>query len=195
MIMHRASLVLFLLILSTGAQAAKYKLDPAHTSVLFKIKHLVISTVTGRFEKFEGTFDFDEKSGKMSNLKVKIQTASINTNEKDRDNHLRTKDFFNAEKNPTITFTSTKITDSKKPKQIKGKLTMNGKTNDLTFDVDFKGTAKDPWGNKIMAFEATAKLDRRKYGLTWNKSLDKGGVLIGNEVKIIIDAEANPVKK
>jgi len=182
---------LFLFLVSTAVQATAYKLDIAHSSVNFKIKHLVIATVTGQFKKFGGTFDFNEKTGNISNMKITIHTASIDTNEADRDKHLRSPDFFNVQKFPKITFESTKVTvKKKKPTRIHGKLTMLGKTKPFTFNFDYKGMVTDPWGNKRMIFEATGKLIRSDFGLTWNKILDKGGLMIGNKVKIIVEGQA-----
>ena len=183
------SFVLFL-ITSSPAFSASYKLDTSHTNVIFKIKHLVFATVTGRFDKFEGIFDFNEKTGEISKLDVKIDANSINTNEADRDKHLRSKDFFNVEKYAQIRFKSSKSqVKSKKPVDLRGELSMVGKKKPLTFDIDYKGTATDPWGNERLIFEATTTLNRKDFGMNWNKSLDKGGVMIGEEVKVIVEAQ------
>ena len=175
---------------SSPAFSASFKLDTSHTNVIFKIKHLVFATVTGRFDKFEGAFDFNEKTGEMSKLDVKIDASSINTNEADRDKHLRSKDFFNVEKFPKIHFKGSKSqVKSKRPVEIRGELSMVGKKKPLAFSIDYKGTATDPWGNERMIFEATTTLNRKDFGMNWNKSLDKGGVMIGDEVKVIVEAQ------
>jgi polyisoprenoid-binding protein YceI len=185
--------VLFSLVslLALSTWAANYKLDEAHTSVAFKIKHLVISTVSGRFDKFSGGFDFDPAKGEISKLTVEIDPSSIDTNEPDRDKHLRSPDFFDVAKFPKLTFVSTKtVVKNKKPVQLEGDLTIHGVTKHVKLDLDYAGTTTDPWGNERLAFEATAKIDRKDYGLTWNKKLDKGGVMVADEVKIEISGEA-----
>lgn len=183
------------LVLSFGlvqsASSATYKLDPSHTNILFKIKHLVVATVTGRFDTFEGSFDFDEKTGQMANLDVKINAKSINTNEPDRDKHLRSADFFNTEKYPEILFTSAKsTTKNQKPVALSGEITLVGQKKPLTFQMDHKGAIRDPWGNERIIFEATTTINRKDFGINWNKKLDKGGFMIGDEVKVIVEAEA-----
>lgn len=171
--------------------AESYKLDESHTQVGFKIKHLVISTVSGRFNKFEGEFNFDESTGKVEDLKVKIEAASIDTNEPDRDKHLKSVDFFEVEKFPSLTFVGKSVTYSgKKPTEIKGDLTIHGVTKPTTLAVTFNGKTTDPWGNQRIAFEATSKVNRKDFGLKWNKSLDQGGVMIADDVNIVLEGEA-----
>ena len=181
----------FALAIGSSAIAGTYKLDESHTQVGFKIKHLVISTVSGRFNKFEGGFEFDQAKGEVKGLSVAIQTASVDANEPDRDKHLKSPDFFDVAKFPTMTFSGTRtITSSNKPTQIEGELTIHGIKKSVTVDVDFKGSTVDPWGNERIAFEASTKVNRKDYGLKWNKNLDKGGVMIADEVKILIEGEA-----
>lgn len=176
---------------SFSAHAETYQLDPTHSTMGFKVKHLVISTVTGRFNKFEGGADFDSKTGKFENLKVKIEAESIDTNEAKRDEHLRGKDFFDAKSFPIIEFKNTKFTYSgKKPTKVTGDLTIHGITKPVTLKFDFNGTVKDPWGNQRAAFSAKGTINRKDFGLNWNKTLDAGGVLIAEKVDLEIEGEA-----
>lgn len=191
--MKKLSVSLALLTLSASSLgfAEPLKLDAAHSTVGFKIKHLVISTVNGRFNKFEGSAEFDEKTGKVENLKVKIDVASIDTNEPKRDQHLRSKDFFDIEKFPEIEFIGRKATyKNNKPVQIAGDLTIHGVTKPTTLSLEFKGIVTDPWETRRGAFEASGTINRKDFGLTWNKSLDAGGVMIADEVKLVIEGEA-----
>ncbi|HEX4924644.1 MAG TPA: YceI family protein [Bdellovibrionales bacterium] len=182
--------------LGSTAFAGKYVLDTAHGEVGFKIKHLGISTVRGKFNDFNGTFEWDEATGKLENLKATIKTASIDTNNDKRDDHLRSPDFFNAKKNPTITFTGKKVESANnKPTKIIGDLTMNGITKEVALDVKYEGATKNPWGQDVVGFEATGKVNRKDFGLTWNKTLETGGLLVGEEVTIEIAGEANPEAK
>lgn len=184
-----------LLIASTG-YAAEYKLDESHTQVGFKVKHLVISTVSGRFNKFVGSLNYDPKAKKIENLKVSVEANSIDTNEPERDKHLRSKDFFDVEKFKNITFAS-KETSFKDGNNfnLAGDLTIHGITKKVVLKVDFKGEVTDPWGNTKAAFEARSKVNRKDFGLNWNKNLDHGGVMIADDVEIIIEGEANLQKE
>ncbi|OQW47590.1 MAG: hypothetical protein A4S09_14855 [Proteobacteria bacterium SG_bin7] len=171
--------------------AGVYKIDESHTQVGFKIKHLVISTVSGRFNRFAGTFEFDPSKGEIKGLSVDIDASSIDTNEPDRDKHLKGPDFFNVEKFPKLTFVAKKIvTKENKPTKIEGELTIHGIKKSVTLDVDYKGSTIDPWGNERIAFEASTQVNRKDYGLNWNKNLDRGGVMIADDVKILIEGEA-----
>ncbi|QDK44317.1 polyisoprenoid-binding protein [Bdellovibrio sp. ZAP7] len=176
---------------ATSAQAAKFQIDPAHTSITFKVPHMVISKVKGRFEKFEGSFDFDEKSQKLDNVVVKIQADSINTNQADRDKHLKSPDFLDVAKFPTIDFKGTKVIyDTAKPKEVQGKLTIHGITKDATLEVEYKGAVTDPMGVRRIGFEIETKLNRKDFGLIWNKALETGGVVVGDNIEVEIEGEA-----
>lgn len=180
-----------LLFTALPAHALNYKLDESHTQVGFKVKHLVISTVSGRFNKFSGNFEFDSKKGEIKSLKVEIDASSIDTNEPDRDKHLKSADFFDVEKFPKLIFVSKKtISKNGKPTQLEGGLTIHGITKSVVLDVEYNGSTVDPWGNERIAFEASTKVNRKDFGLKWNKSLDKGGVMIADDVKIHIEGEA-----
>lgn len=196
----RALYAVFILsALSSGALAAEFTVDQAHTSVNFEAPHLVVSKVRGRFDKVAGSFNFDEKTQKLDNVNVTIKTESVNTNEADRDKHLRSPDFFDVTKFPEMKFKSTKtIYKDDKPDKLEGDLTIRGITKKVTLDIDYKGAVTDPWGVRRVAFEAEGKVDRKDFGLNWNKSLDKGGVVVGDNIKIEIEGEAMlpaPAKK
>lgn len=177
--------------LTSSAFAAKYELDKSHTSISFVVPHLTVSKVKGRFDKFDGSFDFDEKEMKLENVEITIRADSVNTNEKDRDKDLRSPNFLDVEKYPEIKFKSSKtIWENKKPKQIEGHLTIHGITKPATLEVNYPGSTVDPKGNEVLAFEAKTKINRQDFGLKWNKKLDKGGWVVGDEVKIEIEGEA-----
>ncbi len=186
------TLLVSLLLTSGIAQAAPYALDTAHMETGFSVKHLMISNVKGRFDKVSGTLDYDSAKKQIKDINVTIEAASINTNEPDRDKHLRGADFFDVEKFPKVTFKSDKVTfDGKKGKAV-GDLTIKDKTKKVTLDFTNGGEA-DFMGTKKVAFSATTKIDRKDFGLSWNKNLDKGGVAVGNEITITIDGETNAV--
>lgn len=189
---------------SLNVYAEKYTIDIAHTGVNFKIKHLVIASVSGRFEKFEGMIDFDEKTKKINSVEAKIDVDSINTIEPDRDKHLRSADFFGTRKEDGslveskryMTFKMKKATNKgDKPTSVEGDLTLNGITKPVTLDVDYKGAVTDPWGNEKIVFVATTKIVRKDFGLAWNKKLDKGGYVVGDDVSVTIEGEANKKKE
>ncbi len=185
------TMVLLTAFIATPAWAAKFNIDPAHTSITFKVPHMVISKVKGRFDKFEGSFDFDEKSQKLDNVQVKIQADSISTNQADRDKHLKSPDFLDVAKFPTIEFKGTKVIyESAKPKKVEGKITIHGVTKDITLDVEYKGAVTDPMGVRRIGFEIETKLNRKDFGLVWNKALETGGVVVGDNVDIDIEGEA-----
>lgn len=175
---------------SSRAEVVEYIIDPDHSQVIFKVKHLGISTVTGRFDQFEGTYAFDEENLDNSKVDVVIRTSSINTNEEDRDDHLRSPDFLHVEKNPTITFKSKEVKKGDgEDFTIVGDLTINGITKEVELDAEYGGSVTDPRGNQRTAFTAETKIDRKDYGITWNKTLDAGGVVVGDDVKIILEVE------
>ena len=194
------------LLLSPSAFSAVYALDPTHTTVGFEVIHLGISKVPGKFKEFKGTFEFDEKTQTLKDLNVEIKTASINTENTDRDGHLKAADFFNVEKFPVSTF---KITKPVKldGKPIKGELTLLGKTQDVTLNVKYNGSAS-MGGTQKTAFDAQGKIDRTQFGMTWNKEIEAAqkpnalkkavnkakDLAISNEVAIIINVEANQEK-
>jgi len=178
-----------LMTLSHSAFAATYNLDVKHTAVSFKIRHL-LSNVQGTFNEFEGQFEYEPGKPETWKAEAAIQTASIDTRLKERDNHLRSADFFDAEKYPTLTFKSTEVTSATATAAVvKGILTIHGVEKPVALDLKIHGVAKDPWGNTRSGFTATAKINRKDFGIEWNKALDTGGLLLGDEVEITIEVE------
>ena len=167
-----------------------WNLDPAHSSVQFSVRHMMISTVRGRFEEFSGTFEINEDNPSDSSVDIVITPASIYTREDQRDTHLRSPDFFDAEKYPTITFKSTRIEQvDDNHARLVGDLTIKDITNEVTLDVEYAGQAKSPYGTTSAGFTAKTKINRKDWELTWNQTLETGGVLVGDEIKIDIEIE------
>ena len=178
------------LIASTAMALDTYKVDPAHSSVNFSVDHMVVNTVHGRFRQFEGTVTVDPDNGNaMKGASGTIQAKSIDTDIEKRDNHLRSPDFFDAEKFPTITFESTEVKKDGNGQVLIGKFTMHGVTKDVSLPFTLKGPIKSPMGGTIMGFEVNAKLNRKDYGLTWNKVIEAGGLMVGEDVTIQINTE------
>lgn len=173
----------------TGARTA-WKLDPAHTLVEFSAKHMMITTVKGRIVDVEGTIFTDETDPKNSSVEVILKGATIDTRNDQRDQHLRSGDFLNVEKFPEITFRSTRVAGDKQSFKLTGDLTIRDVTREVTLDVEFEGRNKDPWGGERVGFSATGKIDRRDFGLIWNLALETGGVLVGNDIKVNVEAQA-----
>jgi len=186
-------------LLSSGTYADTYDVDTEHTNINFDIDHLVISTVKGRFDKFSGYFEIDPKKNILTKFKGTVEAASINTNEKDRDKHLRSDEFFDVKKYKELKFFAEGFKIKKgKTKNIKGKLTIHGVTKDVKIKVTYKGTVTGPWGTEKAVVRATAKINRKDFGLTWNKALEFGGLMVGEEVRIEINLQGNkrePKKK
>jgi polyisoprenoid-binding protein YceI len=181
-------------------QAAHYEIDQAHSEVGFRIRHIV-SRVRGRFDSFSGTIDFDEKNPITTAADVTIKTASINTNNEKRDQHLKSPDFFNAEKFPEMTFKTTKFIGTTKlgptgegELQMIGELTLLGVTKPVTLDITMRGTANDAKSRTHAGFSASGKLNRKDFGMTYNKVMDSGGVMLGDEVELLIEIEAVQTK-
>ncbi len=173
----------------SGATTA-WKLDPAHTVVEFSAKHMMITTVRGRIADVEGTIYTDEKDPRKSSVEATLKGASIDTRSDQRDQHLRSGDFLNVEQFPEIRFKSTRIEGDKDNFKLTGNLTIRDVTREVTLDVEYGGKNRDPWGGERVGFSASAKIDRRDFGLTWNQALETGGVLVANDIKISIDAQA-----
>jgi len=178
--------------MSTAAASTvkTYAIDKSHSEVTFQVRHL-ITKVRGHFEDYAGTIEFDAANPANSKVNVTIQVASIDTKDAQRDGHLKSDDFFSAEKFPTITFVSTKIT----PKggedfQVEGDLTIRDVTKSVVLPVTHLGTAKDPWGNLKLAFEGETTINRKEFGLNWNAALETGGFLVGDDVKIGLQIQA-----
>jgi len=167
-----------------------YKVDPDHSSVGFTIRHFV-STVPGRFKEFEGTIKYDRQNPAASSVEFTIQAASIDTDNADRNNHLKSPDFFDVQKYPTLTFTSTGVqAKDANTLNVAGNLTIHGVTKPVVIPVAVLGTVKTPKGDKA-GFETSFTVDRKIYGVQWNRALDTGGTILGDDVKITISVEAN----
>ncbi len=170
---------------------AHYKVDPAHTQVLFKVRHMGISWVTGRFEAVDADIWVDPSNLSTFRVEAIIPVASIDTGNEKRDNHLKSADFFDGERYPQITFVSKEVKSVEGSRfTVVGDLTIKGITKPVTLNVEYLGQARDPWGNTRIAFLADGRIDRREFGLTWNKALETGGFLVGNEVRIQLEVQA-----
>jgi len=167
-----------------------YQIDNAHSQIQFTVRHMMISRVRGWFEKFSGEFEIDENNPADSKIDVRIEAASINTREPQRDAHLRSPDFLDAEKYPYLTFTSKRVEvlDSTHAK-LYGDLTIRDVTHEVTIDVEYNGQAKSPWGTTSLGFNGHTVINRKDWDLTWNKALETGGVLVGEEITIDIELE------
>ncbi len=163
----------------------KWSIDPTHTDIQFKVKHLMITTVTGSFGEFSGdaTTEGDDFEGASVNFTAQI--ASITTNNEQRDAHLKSADFFDVEKNPTLTFVGKELKGGK----LTGDITMHGITKTITLDAEFLGIAKDPWGNIKAGFELEGKIKRSDFGLTWNAPTEAGGVLVSDDVRLLANVQ------
>jgi polyisoprenoid-binding protein YceI len=168
-----------------------YNIDPVHSSVHFSVRHLMVSNVRGEFSKLSGTIQADPTNPTASSVEATIDIDSINTRDAGRDTHLKSADFFDMEKFPTMTFRSTKVVLKEGGAEVTGDLTIHGVTKPVTLEVEGSTEEiKDPWGNQRIGLSATAKLSRKEFGLTWNAALETGGVMVGDEVKVTIDLQA-----
>jgi polyisoprenoid-binding protein YceI len=172
-------------------RATTLTIDPAHSLVEFSAKHMMITTVKGRLADVKGTITLDEANPAASAVEVEFGAASIDTRVEQRDQHLRSADFLDVERYPTIRFVSRKVEgDVQGSFTVTGDLTIRGVTREVALAAAWEGSGRDPWGNEKLSFSATTKIDRRDYGLTWNAALETGGVLVGNELKIHIELQA-----
>lgn len=187
------SLFAFVFVAAPAARAAtEWKVDAVHSNVQFKVKHLVVSTVTGAFKDFGGTIEFDPAKPAAAKVRAYAKVDSIDTGNGDRDKHLKSPDFFDAAKYPEIKFESGKVTSDGGDKYtVEGSLTMRGVTKPVKLDVTFGGAGKNPQGNDVAGFEAVGKISRKDFGIVWNKALETGGVAVGDEVTMLINVEAN----
>ena len=173
-------------ILSAGAlYAGTYNIDPSHSNVGFKVKHMMISNVTGKFDKFNGSFEYDEKLEKLKNLTGTVEVQSVNTENEKRDGHLKSSDFFNAKQYPNLTFTL----DTIKGDKAYGMLTMRGVSKKVALDFEDNGMITDPWGNQRIGLALSGKVNRYDYGIKYNSAIEAGGVVVGEKVKLNIEIE------
>jgi polyisoprenoid-binding protein YceI len=178
------------------AQASPWDIDPAHTAVEFSVRHMMVSTVKGQFEKVKGTLELDDKDVTKSKVEVTVDLDSVNTHEPKRDGHLKSADFFNTAKFPTATFKSTKVQRVGKNKlKVTGNLTLHGITKPVVLEVDGPSPSyRTPFGTTVRGIHATGTLNRKDFEITWNKALDNGGLLVGNEVGLDLNTEVSEKK-
>ena len=171
-----------------------WQIDPAHTTIEFAVKHMMFTTVRGRFTSLHGAIRVDDKNPNNSRVDVEIEAPSIDTGVADRDNHLRSADFLDVATHPKIVFRTTRVEGAAKQTgdrfKVSGNLEIRGQALPVTLDATFEGLGKDPWGNERAGFSARTEIDRRDWGLKWNQALETGGILVGNAVKIEIEAQA-----
>lgn len=172
---------------------ANFTVDTAHSSIQFEVKHMMVSKVKGQFDSYTATVAANDLADlTTATFTFSFDVASINTKNTDRDDHLRSADFFDVEQYPTIDFTSTSITGDGSDYKVTGDLTIKGITNEVTFDLEYNGKGTNPWGVEVYGFEGDAKINRENFGLTWNQALETGGVLVGKDIKIKVELEINP---
>lgn len=172
---------------------AKWTVDQSHSTIGFEVKHMMVSKVKGQFNNYTADVEATELTDlTTASINFEFDVASINTNSEDRDNHLKSADFFSVEEFSKITFTSTNIVKDGDDYKVTGDLTIKDVTKPVTFDVEFGGKGTNPWGVEVYGFEAEAKINREEFGLTWNAALETGGVLVGKDIKIKVELELNP---
>lgn len=175
------------------AETTTWQIDPTHSSVELTVKHMMFTTVRGKFKDVKGTVTVDEQNPDRSSVEVEISAASLDTGTPDRDGHLRSGDFLDVENHPSITFRSKRIEGAMKAEgdkfRVIGDLSIRGTSKEVTLDCVFEGTGKDPWGGTRAGARATAKIDRRDFGLVWNQTLETGGILVSNDVRIEIEVQ------
>ncbi|GAB4412439.1 MAG: YceI family protein [Bryobacter sp.] len=183
-------LTLLSLLAFAAAFGQNYEIDAAHSAAAFTVKHMMVTNVSGKFGNLKGTVVVDEKNPANSKVDATIDVNSVNTNEAKRDGHLKSPDFFDAEKNPTMQFKSTKVYKAGKETKVEGNLTLHGVTKPVTLTItEFSPEVKHPMGGIVRGAIATTKLNRKDFGLTWNKNLDAGGVMISDEVNVTLEIE------
>jgi polyisoprenoid-binding protein YceI len=167
-----------------------WKIDPAHSSIQFSVRHMMISTVRGRFRDFSGEIEFNPDHPEQTTVFARIDASSIDTDVADRDNHLRSPDFLDAEAYPYLVFESKRVERTgEETARLIGDLTIRETTREVALDVEYQGMAQSPWGTTSVGFAASGTLNRKDWGLTWNQALETGGMLVGDKVKINIEVE------
>jgi polyisoprenoid-binding protein YceI len=168
-----------------------WNIDPSHSAIAFSVRHMVVSKTRGRFNKWSGQLRFDAANPSASSVEVDIDPASLDTGDTQRDAHLRSADFFDVEKYPTASFRSSKVELAGEGRYlVTGNLTVHGITQPVVLDVSYEGSGKDPWGGERTGFSATTTIDRKHFGLEWNKALETGGLLVGEKVELNLEIEA-----
>jgi polyisoprenoid-binding protein YceI len=175
---------------ATVPTTTTWTIDPAHTHVEFAVRHMMVATVKGSFSDVKGTVEFDGTNLSGARIDVEIAIASLETKQEQRDAHLRSPDFFDADNHPVMTFKSKRISgDATGTAQVVGDLTIRGVTREITLSVESQGVVRDPWGQDRSGFSATGKINRHDFGLNWNAALESGGFVVSPEVKITLDVE------
>jgi len=183
-------LLLSLGVMGSTARAATYAIDEAHTTIGFSVRHMMISNVKGNFGAYEAAIEFDEANPTEMKASATIQVSSISTANEKRDDHLRSPDFFDAAQFPTITFETTRVEGTLPNLTLVGNLTIKGVTKEISLPVEVGGPIANPWGQTVIGISGSATINRQDFGLSWSKSLDGGGVVVGDDVKMIIEIEA-----
>lgn len=169
----------------------EWTIDPAHSMIEFRAKHMMFTTVRGQFNSFQGTLMLDMQHPEKSSVEGSVDIGSINSGDENRDNHLRSADFFDVENHPTMTFRSTRIQRKGNNEfKVHGDLTIRGVTRPIAWDVEAAELGKDPWGNPRLGFSAETKLNRKDFGLNWNVALETGGFLVGDEIRVLAEVQA-----
>ena len=196
--MVRAALAIFSLLTVwptlTQAEPARWNVDPEHSTIEFRVGHMLVSKTTGNFTEYQGFIDMDAEAGTVKAIEAAIKTASVTTNHAKRDAHLRNADFFDVEKYPTMTYRMKQYQETVDGYEAVGELTLRGVTKDIALTGNFNGVAKDPGGNLRAGFNAEGKLNRKDFGMVWSKTLDGGGLVVGDEVLIKLDIECIKAK-
>jgi polyisoprenoid-binding protein YceI len=176
------------------AEPARWNVDPEHSTIEFRVAHMVVSKTSGRFTDYAGFIDMDAEAGTVTSVEATIKAGSVNTNHEKRDAHLRTADFLDVEHYPTMAFKMKSYKKAADNFTMVGDFTLRGVTKEVTLTGHYNGAAKDPWGNTRAGFSAEGKLNRKDFGMVWNKSLDSGGLVVGDEVQIRLEIECIKAK-
>jgi len=184
-----ATLTVILIFTAHFASAAIYQVDPVHSQVQFTVDHLMVFKVSGSFNEYQGEIEVDSTTKSLKSATAEIKVASINSREAKRDDHLRSADFFDAENYPAMTFASKRIEGQGKDITVYGDLTIRGTTKEVVLKGSFRGENTDPWGNVRAGFSASTVINRHDYGLSWNKALETGGFVVGDEVAINLEIQ------
>jgi polyisoprenoid-binding protein YceI len=180
---------------AVGAETARWDVDPDHSIIEFRVAHMVVSKTAGRFTDYSGFVEMDADAKTLTAIEATINAASVNTNHTKRDAHLRNADFLDVEKYPTMTYKMKSYTKPGDTYRVIGDFTLRGVTKEITLVGTFNGVTKDPWGNLRAGFSAEGKLNRKDFGMVWNKTLDNGGLVVGDEVQIRLEIECVKTKQ
>jgi polyisoprenoid-binding protein YceI len=176
------------------AEQARWNLDPEHSTIEFRVTHMVVSKTTGRFTDYTGFIDMDAETGTVTAMEATVKAGSVNTSHEKRDTHIRNADFLDVEHYPTMTFKMKSYKKTAESFTAVGDLTLRGVTKEVTLVGRYNGATKDPWGNTRAGFSAEGKLNRKDFGMVWNKTLDSGGLVVGDEVQIRLEIECIKAK-